>query len=114
MNAASSRSHAILIVTVKLTKDNGSGTPSKRTSKLLLVDLAGSERVSRSGVEGHQFEEAKAVNLSLTALGKCIQSLTDPSPGHIPFRDSKLTRLLKDSFGGTARTSLIVRAQRVC
>lgn len=110
MNAASSRSHAILIVTVRLRKDSSSGRPCWRTSKLLLVDLAGSERVSRSGVDGHQFEEAVAVNLSLTALGKCIQSLTDPTPGHIPFRDNKLTRLLKDSFGGSARTSLIVCA----
>lgn len=108
MNATSSRSHAVLIVTVRLSRDLGTGMPSKRTSKLLLVDLAGSERVARSGVEGQQFEEAKAVNLSLTALGKCIQALTDPTPGHIPFRDNKLTRLLKDSFGGSARTSLIV------
>ena len=111
MNAQSSRSHALLFVAVErrtAAGGGGGGPPVVRRSKLLLVDLAGSERVARSGVEGTQFEEAKSVNLSLTALGKCIQLLTDPNPGHIPYRDAKLTRLLKDSLGGSARTSLIV------
>ncbi|CAI0385524.1 unnamed protein product [Linum tenue] len=89
LNTESSRSHAILM------------------SKLVLVDLAGSERVHKSGSEGHMLEEAKSINLSLSALGKCINALAE-NCAHVPVRDSKLTRLLKDSFGGTARTSLIV------
>ncbi|KAK9758045.1 hypothetical protein RND81_01G202800 [Saponaria officinalis] len=123
LNTESSRSHAILMVQVK--RCIGGGEPSSsddethsqsvkscnppvvRKGKLVMVDLAGSERVHKSGSEGHTLEEAKAINLSLTALGKCINALAENSP-HVPVRDSKLTRLLKDSFGGTARTSLIV------
>ncbi|XP_011017504.1 PREDICTED: armadillo repeat-containing kinesin-like protein 2 isoform X2 [Populus euphratica] len=121
LNTESSRSHAILMVKRSFTGgedalsseiDNSSHLvkPSKpivRKSKLVLVDLAGSERVHKSGSEGHMLEEAKSINLSLSALGKCINALAENS-SHVPIRDSKLTRLLKDSFGGTARTSLIV------
>nr|XP_024367219.1 kinesin-like protein KIN-UB [Physcomitrium patens]PNR26162.1 hypothetical protein PHYPA_030736 [Physcomitrium patens] len=114
LNTESSRSHALLLVQVKKavrTKEpaeNGKmRAPTIRRSKLLIVDLAGSERVDKSGSEGHTLEEAKSINLSLTALGKCINALAENSP-HVPIRDSKLTRLLRDSFGGTARTSLIV------
>ncbi|CAI0413981.1 unnamed protein product, partial [Linum tenue] len=89
LNTESSRSHAILM------------------AKLVVVDLAGSERIHKSGSEGHTLEEAKSINLSLSALGKCINALAENSP-HIPVRDSKLTRLLRDSFGGTARTSLVI------
>ncbi|XP_028112431.1 kinesin-like protein KIN-UC [Camellia sinensis] len=85
----------------------GHGIPTVRKSKLLIVDLAGSERLDKSGSEGRLLEEAKFINLSLTSLGKCINALAENSP-HIPIRDSKLTRLLRDSFGGLARTSLIV------
>jgi len=112
LNATSSRSHSLLIITVRrLPKDSKNSLIQSVTAlkgKLLLVDLAGSERISKSGSEGHMLEEAKFINLSLTALGKCIYALTDVNPAHIPYRDSKLTRLLKDSFGGSARTSLIV------
>ncbi|XP_074273162.1 kinesin-like protein KIN-UB [Silene latifolia] len=122
LNTESSRSHAILMVQVKRCvrgepsssdDENHSQSvkscnpPVVRKGKLVMVDLAGSERVHKSGSEGHTLEEAKAINLSLTALGKCINALAENSP-HVPVRDSKLTRLLKDSFGGTARTSLIV------
>ncbi|CAK9866981.1 unnamed protein product [Sphagnum jensenii] len=129
LNTESSRSHAILLVQVKKTvrakpgdrelivlNENGNGSsqlvkgiraPTIRRSKLLIVDLAGSERVDKSGLEGHTLEEAKSINLSLTALGKCINALAENSP-HVPIRDSKLTRMLRDSFGGTARTSLVV------
>ncbi|KAL2629949.1 hypothetical protein R1flu_014635 [Riccia fluitans] len=124
LNTESSRSHAILLVNVrKVVKpkigdresENGGSpqvgknirAPTIRKSKLLIVDLAGSERVDKSGSEGHTLEEAKSINLSLTALGKCINALAENSP-HVPIRDSKLTRMLRDSFGGTARTSLIV------
>ncbi|KAM1019719.1 hypothetical protein ACFX15_040323 [Malus domestica] len=126
LNTESSRSHAILMVFVRRSvQENGTdeiasqekasradlsvrhGAPIVRKSKLLIVDLAGSERIDKSGSEGHLLEEAKFINLSLTSLGKCINALAENSP-HIPIRDSKLTRLLRDSFGGSARTSLIV------
>lgn len=127
MNTESSRSHAILLVCIKksvkekkeselpLPNENGNSLdlskghrmPSIRKSKLLIVDLAGSERTNKSGSEGQTLEEAKSINLSLTALGKCINALAENS-SHIPIRDSKLTRLLHDSFGGSARTSLVI------
>ncbi|KAL8090383.1 hypothetical protein AgCh_039743 [Apium graveolens] len=126
MNTESSRSHAILMINVRrsvqvneendtfaIQKDGRSdlsgyhATPTVRRSKLLIVDLAGSERLDKSGSEGHTAEETKFINLSLTSLGKCINALAENSP-HIPTRDSKLTRLLRDSFGGSARTSLII------
>ncbi|KAK1382499.1 kinesin-like protein KIN-UC [Heracleum sosnowskyi] len=126
MNTESSRSHAILMINVRRSvqgneENDTSGTrkdgrsdlssnhamPTVRRSKLLIVDLAGSERLDKSGSEGHTAEETKFINLSLTSLGKCINALAENSP-HIPTRDSKLTRLLRDSFGGTARTSLII------
>ncbi|KAG8501918.1 hypothetical protein CXB51_004693 [Gossypium anomalum] len=120
LNTESSRSHAILMVNIRrsvpgkveddisyqdnITKGN---FPIVRKSKLLIVDLAGSERLDKSGSEGLLLEEAKFINLSLTSLGKCINALAENCP-HIPTRDSKLTRLLRDSFGGSARTSLII------
>ncbi|XP_076919702.1 kinesin-like protein KIN-UA isoform X1 [Bidens hawaiensis] len=124
LNTESSRSHAILMVHIKrsvtdmeseivtendhsLHMSKNSKPPVIRKGKLVVVDLAGSERAHKSGSEGHTLEEAKSINLSLSALGKCINALAENSP-HVPVRDSKLTRLLKDSFGGTARTSLIV------
>ncbi|XP_066358385.1 kinesin-like protein KIN-UA isoform X6 [Miscanthus floridulus] len=123
MNTESSRSHAILIIHLQRStrrKEESSSSlyndrhdtfpddlPLVLKSKLLIVDLAGSERIDKSGSEGHMIEEAKFINLSLTSLGKCINALAENSP-HIPTRDSKLTRILRDSFGGTARTSLVV------
>ncbi|CBI38866.3 hypothetical protein VitviT2T_023502 [Vitis vinifera] len=123
LNTESSRSHALLMVNVKRSvmgreaalsseDDNSSHLvkpfkPLVRKGKLVVVDLAGSERIQKSGSEGHTLEEAKSINLSLSALGKCINALAENS-AHVPVRDSKLTRLLRDSFGGTARTSLIV------
>ena len=64
------------------------------------MDLAGSERVKKSGVEGKQLKEASSINSSLSALGNVIQALTQTDARHVPFRDSKLTRLLQDSLGG--------------
>ncbi|KAK6918492.1 Armadillo [Dillenia turbinata] len=120
MNTESSRSHAILMVNVRRSVAEGDSAsnenddhmvrnfkPVVRKGKLVVVDLAGSERVNKSGSEGYMLEEAKSINLSLSALGKCINALAENS-AHVPFRDSKLTRLLRDSLGGTARTSLIV------
>ncbi|XP_012486716.1 kinesin-like protein KIN-UA [Gossypium raimondii] len=124
LNTESSRSHALLMVHVKRSvkgrelahsSQNGNSTniakslrPTLvRKGKLVVVDLAGSERIDKSGSEGHTLEEAKSINLSLSALGKCINALAENS-AHVPVRDSKLTRLLRDSFGGTARTSLVI------
>lgn len=117
LNTNSSRSHAILMVYVKrsvvgktVTGTNAQldmGVNMIRKSKLLIVDLAGSERIDKSGSEGQLLEEAKFINLSLTSLGKCINALAENSP-HIPTRESKLTRILRDSFGGSARTSLMI------
>ncbi|CAK7355741.1 unnamed protein product [Dovyalis caffra] len=124
LNTESSRSHAILMVQVKrsvkgrysiLSSENGNNShmvkslkpPIVRKAKLVVVDLAGSERIDKSGSEGHTLEEAKSINLSLSALGKCINAIAENS-AHVPVRDSKLTRLLRDSFGGTARTSLVI------
>lgn len=78
------------------------------SSTLCLVDLAGSERVKKSLSTGDRLNEAKSINLSLTALGKCIHTLTDSSSTFIPFRESKLTRILQDSLGGNCKTVLIV------
>ena len=77
------------------------------SSTLTMVDLAGSERIKRSGVRYQQLEETKAINLSLSALGNCVSALATERP-HVPFRDSKLTRLLSQSLGGNARTALLV------
>ncbi|VFR02238.1 unnamed protein product [Cuscuta campestris] len=125
LNTESSRSHAILMVHVKrqvkgnssaICNENGTSqltktleAPTVRGSKLIVVDLAGSERIDKSdkGSDTHILEEAKSINLSLTALGKCINALAENN-SHVPVRDSKLTRLLRDSFGGTARTSLVI------
>lgn len=73
------------------------------------MDLAGSERVKKSLASGDRLNEAKSINLSLTTLGKCIHALTESSSNpFIPFRESKLTRILQDSFGGNCKTVLIV------
>jgi len=78
-------------------------------SMLFLVDLAGSERLKKSKVqEVVHIEETKKINYSLLVLGKCIQSLIDKKCNYISYRDSKLTRLLQDSLGGNARTSMII------
>jgi len=68
---------------------------STKRGKLNLVDLAGSEKISKTGAEGQTLEEAKKINQSLSALGNCIHSLTEKGRGHIPYRDSKLTRILQ-------------------
>ena len=84
-------------------------TGSKTTSTLFLVDLAGSEKISKTGAAGQTLKEAQHINKSLSALGNVIYALTE-SKTHIPYRDSKLTRLLSDALGGNAKTCLIVTA----
>jgi len=105
MNATSSRSHSVFCM--KLVQKHPDKS-TKSTSRLFMADLAGSERVSRSKVTGAGFEEATAINGSLSALGNCINALTEKGRGHIPFRDSKLTFILKDSLGGNAKTTLVI------
>ena len=80
-----------------------------KVGKLNLVDLAGSERVRVTGATGQRLEESKKINQSLSALGNVIAALTDPRQkrSHIPYRDSKLTRLLEDSLGGNCKTTMM-------
>ncbi|KAJ3114015.1 Kinesin-like protein kif3a [Phlyctochytrium bullatum] len=110
MNARSSRSHSIFTITVEASErdvEDGSGECRIRAGKLHLVDLAGSERQSKTGATGERLKEATKINLSLSALGNVISALVDGKSSHIPYRDSKLTRLLQDSLGGNARTLMI-------
>ena len=83
-----------------------------RKSHLSLVDLAGSERTAKTGAEGQRLKEAQKINQSLTTLGMVIMSLTTPGSKHIPFRNSKLTLILKDSLGGSSKTTLLCTASR--
>eukprot|EP00768_Dysnectes_brevis_P004157 gnl/Dysnectes_brevis/2965_a3651_892.p1 GENE.gnl/Dysnectes_brevis/2965_a3651_892~~gnl/Dysnectes_brevis/2965_a3651_892.p1 ORF type:complete len:859 (+),score=247.66 gnl/Dysnectes_brevis/2965_a3651_892:59-2635(+) len=106
MNAVSSRSHSILIIMVEQRRRDG----GKKTGKLCLVDLAGSEKVGKTGATGDRLKEAQNINGSLSALGNCINALTDPKQTHVPYRDSKLTRLLSQSLGGNAKTTLVICA----
>ncbi|TPX67783.1 hypothetical protein CcCBS67573_g07417 [Chytriomyces confervae] len=105
MNAESSRSHSIFMMQISL-KNLVDG--SSRTGKLYLVDLAGSEKVGKTGAAGQTLEEAKMINRSLSALGMVINALTDGKSSHVPYRDSKLTRILQESLGGNSRTTLII------
>lgn len=105
MNIESSRSHAIL--QINLSQKQLFDDTIKR-SHLFLVDLAGSEKVDKTGAMGQTLEEAKKINSSLSALGNVINSLTDGKSSHIPYRDSKLSRILQESLGGNSRTSLII------
>ena len=104
LNSYSSRSHSILIFEVTQNLHNANFS---KKGILNLVDLAGSEKISKTGAVGETLEEAKKINLSLSALGNVIHALTTNSE-HIPYRDSKLTRILQESLGGNFKTSLIV------
>ena len=103
MNEHSSRSHTLFIMEIIQRLPN----QSEMKGKLNLVDLAGSEKVGKTGATGDTLEEAKKINLSLSSLGNVIHALTVAAE-HIPFRDSKLTRILQESLGGNYKTSLIV------
>ncbi|EGO21151.1 hypothetical protein SERLADRAFT_357830, partial [Serpula lacrymans var. lacrymans S7.9] len=117
MNAQSSRSHAIFSLTLIQKKYTGSGAPPREwvtiVSKFHFVDLAGSERLKRTAAAGERIKEGISINSGLLALGNVISALGDPSrakshtASHIPYRDSKLTRLLQDSLGGNAHTLMI-------
>lgn len=105
MNKQSSRSHSCFVLQIeqKNTQDF-----SSKVGKIYLVDLAGSERISKTGAAGETLTEAKNINKSLTVLGLVINALTDGKSSHVPYRDSKLTRMLQESLGGNSKTSLIV------
>jgi len=105
MNEHSSRSH--LVFTVSIEQKNMHDR-SVKVGKLHLVDLAGSEKVAKTGASGERLDEAKNINRSLSALGNVINALTDKKYTHVPYRDSKLTRVLQESLGGNAKTSLII------
>ncbi|KAG7323141.1 hypothetical protein KOW79_012843 [Hemibagrus wyckioides] len=107
MNEHSSRSHAIFVITVECSELGPDGENHIRVGKLNLVDLAGSERQTKTGAQGERLKEATKINLSLSALGNVISALVDGKSTHIPYRDSKLTRLLQDSLGGNARTVMV-------
>ncbi|CAM6031729.1 unnamed protein product, partial [Sphagnum compactum] len=107
MNEISSRSHAVFIVVVEQSETIFVDEAGDQIGKLNLVDLAGSERVRLSGAVGVRLEESKQINKSLAALGNVISALTENSRPHIPYRDSKLTRILADSLGGNCRTAMI-------
>ena len=107
MNKQSSRSHSIFTVTVETSEVGADGKPHIRVGKLNLVDLAGSERQSKTGATGQRLKEATKINLSLSALGNVIGALVDGKSKHIPYRDSKLTRLLQDSLGGNTKTMMV-------
>lgn len=102
-NSESSRSHAIFQVHIKMTEKK---TNIRRTVKLSMIDLVGSERAQSTKCTGVRFKEGANINKSLLALGNCINRLADGSK-HIPYRDSNLTRILKDSLGGNCRTLMI-------
>lgn len=102
-NEESSRSHAIFQVHIRMTDKK---TSVRRTVKLSMIDLAGSERAQSTKCKGLRFKEGANINKSLLALGNCINKLADGCK-HIPYRDSNLTRILKDSLGGNCQTLMI-------
>lgn len=108
-NVYSSRSHAVLQVAVEHMERTPGNAAPVRMGKLSLVDLAGSERAAKTKNRGQRMIEGANINRSLLALGNCITALGDRSVrgAYVPFRDSKLTRLLKDSLGGNCRTTMI-------
>ncbi|RMY97432.1 hypothetical protein D0862_08077 [Hortaea werneckii] len=108
-NATSSRSHAVLQVNISLKDRNASTTEPVTMATLSIIDLAGSERASATKNRGERLLEGANINKSLLALGSCINALCDPrKKNHVPYRNSKLTRLLKFSLGGNCRTVMIV------
>lgn len=106
LNACSSRSHTIFSITVHIREGSIEGEELLKIGKLNLVDLAGSENIGRSGAQDKRAREAGNINQSLLTLGRVITALVERRP-HVPYRESKLTRLLQDSLGGKTKTSII-------
>eukprot|EP00056_Hartaetosiga_gracilis_P019456 m.14277 g.14277 ORF g.14277 m.14277 type:complete len:965 (-) comp7711_c0_seq1:436-3330(-) len=111
MNATSSRAHTIVSITFKQKKTNEQNVSMTKVSNLNLVDLAGSERAASTGAEGNRLKEGAAINQSLSTLGNVISALVEKQNGKkkivIPFRNSKLTMLLKNALGGNSKTVMI-------
>jgi kinesin family protein 3/17 len=108
MNAESSRSHSIFMITIETSeKSVVDGENHIKMGKMSLVDLAGSERANKTGATGDRLKEGCKINLSLSALGNVISALVEGKGGHVPYRDSKLTRLLQDSLGGNTKTVMV-------
>ena len=106
MNAYSSQSHSVFSVTIPMKETTVDGQELVKTGKLNLVDLAGSENTGRSRAVDKRAREAGNINQSLLTLGRVITALVERTP-HVPYRESKLTRILQDSLGGRTRTSII-------
>ncbi|KAH7437234.1 hypothetical protein KP509_05G061300 [Ceratopteris richardii] len=106
LNKQSSRSHSIFSITIHIKENTPEGEELIKCGKLNLVDLAGSENICRSGAKEGRAREAGEINKSLLTLGRVITSLVEHL-GHVPYRDSKLTRLLRDSLGGRTKTCII-------
>ncbi|KFO83572.1 Kinesin-like KIF11, partial [Buceros rhinoceros silvestris] len=106
MNAYSSRSHSVFSITIHMKETTVEGEELVKIGKLNLVDLAGSENIGRSGAVDKRAREAGNINQSLLTLGRVITALVERAP-HIPYRESKLTRILQDSLGGRTKTSII-------
>ena len=107
MNSQSSRSHLIFTIFLETSCDNGDGKFKLRSSRLNVIDLAGSERQKATEASGDRLKEAGNINKSLSILGNVINALIDAKTKFVPFRDSKLTYLLKDSLGGNSKTMII-------
>lgn len=107
MNDESSRSHSIFLIQVS---QEDKQKETKLNGKLYLVDLAGSEKIGKTGAEGIVLDEAKNINKSLSALGNVISALAEGTKTHIPYRDSKMTRILQEALGGNCRTTIIICA----
>lgn len=111
MNATSSRAHTIVAITFIQKGKNEAGQMMTKTAIVNLVDLAGSERADSTGATGDRLKEGSAINLSLSTLGNCIKALAEQSMGkkgaQVPFRDSVLTKLLKNALGGNSKTIMI-------
>ncbi|KAF7294898.1 Kinesin motor domain-containing protein [Mycena indigotica] len=106
INNHSSRSHSVFSITVHTKESSHAGEDLLKIGKLNLVDLAGSENIGRSGAENKRAREAGMINQSLLTLGRVINALVDKAQ-HVPYRESKLTRLLQDSLGGTTKTCIL-------
>ena len=106
MNKESSRSHSIFMIRVEQ-QEMINGESKIKVGKLNLVDLAGSERQKKTQATGNRSKEGIYINLALSTLGQVIKALVSSNNAHIPYRDSKLTRLLQESLGGNAKTIMI-------
>lgn len=107
INETSSRSHSLVVIYLDQMDYTSVRDGQRIVSRLNLVDLAGSEKLHKTNAVGERLEEAKKINLSLTLLGNVIYKLTDGKSGYVPYRDSKLTRILQESLGGNSITTLV-------